>query len=328
MKRRLLLILLCIALLPAAGCNSAQKFESVRYDLFDTEIKLIAYCKDQKTMDAMADVAFSRLEELHRLFDIYHAYEGLTNIYAVNRADGAEVGLNEDLLKLLTFGKEAYAATNGRVNIAMGAVLSLWHDARDTGVLPDDAALRKASQHCDISKLKLDAKNMRVTMTDPDMRLDVGAVAKGWAAGEAAKALNEAGYSDFILSAGGNIVASGTKNGEAWEVGVQDPDEPEGLCATVTVKDLSVVTSGGYQRFIEIGGKRYHHIIDPDTLYPGDYVLSATVICPDSAMADALSTACFLLPPEEAIQLAKINNARLILVDKTGKVIDTDKDAL
>ena len=322
--KRILCALVCALLLPLAGCGKAEKYESVRYDLFDTEIRLTAYCGGQKTMDEMAALAFGTLEELHRLFDIYNHYDGVTNLYDVNRSGGAATEVDGALMELLRFGRDAYDLTGGRVNIALGAVLSLWHDARDTGALPEDAALRTAAQHCDLADMELDEAAGTVTLRDPALRLDVGAVAKGWAAGKAADALRAAGYTDFILSAGGNVVAAGTKNGKPWQVGVQDPESPDALCASVEASDLAVVTSGGYQRYVEIGGARYHHIIDPDTLYPGDYVRSATVLCADSGLADALSTACFLLPPEEALALAKENGACLILVDKTGALIDSD----
>lgn len=331
--KRLLCLCLCLCLcsclwfLPLSGCKNTEKFESSRYDLFDTEIRLIACCGDQATMDAMADIAFGRLEELHQLFDIYHHYDGIINLYDINCSGGQTVtAVDADLMTLLAFGKEVYTITSGRVNIAMGTVLALWHDARDTGVLPEDAALRKAAQHCDIANLVLDTKADSVMLLDPGLRLDVGAIAKGWAAGQAAQALRDAGYADFVLSAGGNVVTAGSNGGKPWKVGIEDPDEPDALCDVVEVSDLCVVTSGGYQRYVEIDGKRYHHIIDPDTLYPGDYVRSASVICADSALADALSTACFLLTPEEGMQMAKENNARLILVDKTGKLLDSAND--
>lgn len=320
---RLLSLLLCVFLLPVSGCTQTKKYERFRYDLFDTEIQLIAYCNDEPTMDTMAGIAFSRLEELHKLFDIYNHYEGVTNLYDINRSGGQTVAVDDDLMTLLTYAKEAYTLTSGRVNIAMGTVLELWKSARDTGILPEDTALRSAAHHCDISDLLLDKQKGTVTLSDPDMRIDVGSVAKGWAAGAAAQALKDAGYADFVLSAGGNVVAAGSNNGKPWKVGIQDPQNPEALCNLEEVSDLCVVTSGGYQRYVEISGKRYHHIIDPDTLYPGNYVLSATVLCGDSALADVLSTACFLLPPEKAMELAEDNNARLILVDKAGKVIDS-----
>ena len=321
--KRVFCAALCALLLCLPGCGGREKYESVRYDLFDTEIRLIAYCGSEAEMERMADLAFGRLEELHRLFDVYHHYDGLVNLYDVNASGGQPVAVSADLMDLLSYGRAAYDGTGGRVNIALGSVLVLWHDARDTGVLPEQAALRKAALHCDITDLALDSRAGTVTLLDPALRLDVGAVAKGWATEQAAAALRAAGYPDFILSAGGNVVAAGTKNGAPWQVGVQDPDDPDALCATVEASDLSVVTSGGYQRYTDIGGVRYHHIIDPDTLYPGAYVRSATVICADSALADALSTACFLLPPEEALALAKENDARLILVDEAGVLIDS-----
>ena len=159
------------------------------------------------------------------------------------------------------------------------------------------------------------------------MRLDVGAVAKGYAAQLVADELTAQGYTSFVISAGGNVVTRGSaQDGHSWQVGIQSPDDAAQLLATVESRNSAVVTSGGYQRYVEIDGVRYHHIIDPATLMPANYVKSATVLHADSGIADALSTACFLMHPEEAMVLVKDCGGRVIVETLDGTILDSEKD--
>jgi thiamine biosynthesis lipoprotein len=149
------------------------------------------------------------------------------------------------------------------------------------------------------------------------MRLDVGAIAKGWAAEEVA----EVAPKGLLISVGGNVCATGPKDadGTPWVVGIQDPDGGDYL-HTIYVSSGSVVTSGDYQRAYAVDGKVYHHIIDPITLYPSSHWRSVTVVCEHSALADALSTALFLLPLEAGKALLEKTGAEAMWVDANGKI--------
>lgn len=321
--KRLLTLLLCTAMLLGlcAGCGGKTKrYTAVDY-AFDTEISLIAYSKNQVEFDGLKDTLFGEMHRLHRLFDIYT--ESSDGLYAANAGAGQAVAVAPEVTELLQFGKQAYELTEGRVNIAMGSVLRLWKTARDTGVLPVNEELQNAMQHCRIEDLMLEGNT--VTLLDPQMSVDVGAIAKGWAAQKAAEKADSAGYTDYVLSAGGNIVARGTAGDRAWMVGIRDPDPTSstGVITTVEASDMALVTSGGYERNLTVNGKTYCHIIDPETGYPADYVLSATAICPDSGLADAFSTALFLMDPENALAFAEKQGIRVILVDAENRVIDS-----
>ena len=204
----------------------------------------------------------------------------------------------------------------------MGSVLELWHEARSDGIddpehaeLPDMTALEEAARHCDFDAVIIDEENSTVYLSDPQMRLDVGAVAKGWAAQRAA----EHAPDGLLISVGGNVCATGAKdeNGTPWVVGVNDPDGGDYL-HTIYVTEGSVVTSGDYQRYFVVDGKIYHHIIDPETLVPSTYWRSVTIVCADSGLADALSTALFLLPLEEGQALLDKTGAEAMWVDADG----------
>ena len=207
----------------------------------------------------------------------------------------------------------------------MGSVLYLWHEAREDGLndfagayLPDADALTEAAQHTGWDNVVIDDEANTVTLTDPALRLDVGAIAKGWSVQRAAETAPEG----LLISVGGNVCATGPKDasGTPWVVGVQDPDGGENYLHTLYLTRGSMVTSGDYQRAYMVDGELYHHIIDPDTLYPGKLWRAVTVVCPDSGLADALSTALFLLPVEEGQKLLTQCESYAMWVDADGEI--------
>ena len=301
--RRCAALLLVLALCAGfAGCGGTEKHEKTWYTWFDTVTTVIGY-SSEKDFSAACAVVEDVLERYHRAADIYHEYGGTVNACTVNRLAGqGPVQAAPELLELLAFGREMYALTDGNCNIAMGAVLSIWHDCREAALsggaarVPGLEELQEAMSHCRIEDLILDEKAGTAELADPLMRLDLGAVAKGYAAEKAAQALEEAGYTGYALNLGGNVRTVGTKpGGDPWVAGVQEPTE-DGDSAyrlRVSLSDAALVTSGSYQRFFEVDGVRYHHIISPDTLFPINDYLSVTILCPNSGLADALSTAVF-----------------------------------
>src|SRR5699024_9808340 len=160
----------------------------------------------------------------------------------------------------------------------------------DQAALPEEQALLDASQHCDMDNVILDEAAGTVFLADPQMRLDVGAVAKGWSVEQVCISAP----AGLLVSVGGYVCATGPMPGGAdWVVGIQSPDGDEAYLHTLNIASGSVVTSGDYQRYYLVDGVRYHHIIDPDTRMPARYWRAVTIICPDSGLADCLSTALF-----------------------------------
>lgn len=293
-----------------------QRYSTMFLDTFDTVITLIGYADSEQAFSQHAATAHEMYLYLHKLFDNYNSYEdeGIVSVYTVNeRAAQEPVAVDPILFSLLTFCKNQYAAAQGQTNVAMGSVLRLWHDYREAGLenpstaqLPPMDELTAASEHIDIEDLILDAKLQTVYFADPALKLDVGAVAKGYATEIVAQLLIAGSMPSFTISAGGNV-----RTGEppldgrkAWGVGIQDPDGAvfgtADIVEALYLSNLSVVTSGDYQRFYEVDGTRYHHLIDPDTLMPGDFYRSVTIVTQDSGYADLLSTAAFLMPYEES----------------------------
>lgn len=285
-----------------------KQYQATFLELFDTVTTIIGYAKTEEEFGEITDKIYSRLERYHRLFDIYQNYEE-NNIKTINDQAGiAPVKVEQEIIELLLECKEYYQVTNGKVNVAMGSVLQLWHEAREAGIeeplyasLPDKAALEDAALHCNIEDIVIDEKNSTVYLKDPKMRLDVGAVAKGWATERVCRQAPEG----ILVSVGGNVKATGPKPEEIpWVVGLQSPwGEHSEYVHTLYVNRESVVTSGDYQRYYTVDDEIYHHLIDPETLYPGKQWKAVSVVCEDSGLADALSTALFLLSKEEGQEL-------------------------
>ena len=312
---------LLLAGLLFTGCSITEvpvekkQYQATFLTLFDTVTTIIGYAETEEEFDQLTDSVYKELEKYHQLFDIYQEYEE-NNIKTINDQAGiAPVKVDKEIIDLLLDCKKYYDLTEGKVNVAMGSVLQLWHNAREKGIndplnasLPSEEELKTAMSHCKMEDVIIDEEASTVYLKDAKMSLDVGAVAKGWATEKVCQRLPEG----MLISVGGNVRATGPKpiNNGPWVVGVQAPwgDNSE-YVHTLYVQKESVVTSGDYQRYYTVDGKVYHHLIDPETLYPGTRWKSVSIVCEDSGLADALSTALFLLSKEEGEKLLKQCNA-------------------
>ena len=326
--KRLLALLLVLALL-LCGCTGAEpetkQYSATFLTVFDTFTTIVGRDSSEAAFTEKAQAVHDELLVYHQLFDIYNVYEGLNNLKTINDHPGEAIAVDRAVIDLLLDCKRYYELTEGRLNAAMGSVLYLWHEAREDGLndianayLPDGDALAEAARHTSWENVIIDEENSTVTITDPKLRLDVGAIAKGWSVQRAAENAPEG----LLISVGGNVCATGPKDesGTAWVVGVQDPDGGENYLHTLYLTKGSMVTSGDYQRAYLVDGKIYHHIIDPDTLYPGTLWRAVTVVCPDSGLADALSTALFLLPMEQGQKLLDACESTAMWVDAEGNL--------
>lgn len=318
MKRRLAALALAMLLcLPLTACQKQQKLYSATwFDLFDTVAVVQGYAASQQDWDRQAAVLYDDLAHYNQLFDIYNHYDDVVNLYDVNaQAAAAPVQVGDELYAFLGWCKDtAYPATGGATNIAAGAVLRLWHDAResDSPAPPAADAIAEALQHINIENLILDDAAQTVCFADPDMTLDVGAVGKGYAVEQAARAAQARGFTSALLNVGGNLRAIGTKpGGKPWTAGVENPwgDDPAYIQAVELADGDSLVISGDYQRYFEYEGVRYAHLIDLTTGYPARYVSSVAVLARAEAggLADALSTGLFCLPEQTGRTLADRN---------------------
>lgn len=332
------------------------------YGTFDTIITVITYTEEEKQFDEYVGMIREEYQRLHRLYDNYNKYDGVNNVMTLNEeAAKGPVKVDKDLLDIVVFSQKHFQEALGKTNIGMGSVLRLWHDARDaageymsglpngesewtdpdsnvtfTAKLPEMAALQEANKYTNVFDIVADENNSTIFYKNDKVKMDVGAVAKGYATEVVAQKLEKAGLKSALISAGGNVRSIGIPQDgrDAWGVGVQNPrrdtNDPNSSITSEVLyigADTSVVTSGDYQRFYTVDGKKYHHLIDPVTLMPGTMHSSVTVVVKDSGMADYLSTAFFLANAEETKQLLdnfKALDVGVIWIDDAGNVTSTD----
>ncbi len=324
-----LCLLLCLILAGSVGCTLPDDVEQKQYtatfiSLFDTVTTVVGKAESEEAFNEKVQLVRTELDKYHKLFDIYNEYDGINNLKTVNdKAALSPVKVDAAIIELLSDCKEYYKATGGVFNPAMGSVLSLWHDAREDGLndpanarLPDTEDLNNAALHINPDDIIIDTEASTVFFADPELKIDVGGIAKGRAVQKTAEAVPDG----LLISVGGNVCATGPKapDGTPWAVGIQNPDMSNNYLHILNIKSGSVVTSGSYQRAYYVDGKLYHHIIDPSTLRPGELWISVSVVSPDSELADVLSTSLFLLDMENGLKLLEKYDAHAMWVDKDG----------
>lgn len=313
----LLISLVVVSLCSCAKQNEQQaealnKYSQNFLHYFDTVSTIVGFDKDEEAFKKNCEFIEAELKTYNELYDIYKDYEGINNIRTINKNAGkAPVKVDKKIIDLLDYCMELYNLTKGKTNVAMGSVLSIWHEYREkysdyhpNAELPSMEELKAAAMHMDINDVVIDRENSTVFLKDRDMSLDVGAVAKGYATEQIAKALEAKGVVHYTLNIGGNIRTLGPKGDEnrsPWITAVAMSDTTGNGENTVRVNlsGEAFVTSGSYQRYYTVDGKDYHHIIDPETLMPKFDFISISICCKDSGLADALSTAAFNMSFEE-----------------------------
>ncbi len=340
------IILILSLMILVTSCNTTEKISYEKYsgsffDTFDTVTQVVGYTETEAEFQMYYDQIQKRFQELHKLYDIYNSYEGINNIKTINDNAGIKpVKVDKEIIDLLLFCKEWYDVGLGKTNIAMGALLDIWHEYREQGLedpmnaaLPSEEELQEAAKHMNMDDIIIDTENSTVFLADKDMRINAGAVAKGYATEIVAQEAKAAGFSSLIISAGGNVRAmdkplDGVR--ERWGVGIQNPDmfvvvQEENMVDTVFLTNASVVTSGDYQRYYVVNGEVVHHLIDPATLRPANYYRAATVITENSGLADFLSTVVFTLPYEESRKFVEnLNGVEALWIMPDGEIRATE----
>ncbi len=333
MKRILsvfMVLFISVQALSLFSCSKKEKYTKTSFEYFDTVTTIIGYEDAEDEFKKNCDRIFATLSEYHKLYDIYNSYDGINNLYTVNHTNG-EIKVDEKVIDLLAYAKDVYKTSNGKFNVAMGSVLSIWHDYRErannspeNAELPPIDLLTSAKEHTSIDSLIIDKEKMTVIRADTEMLIDVGGLAKGYAVEMTAKMLEGEGIDGYLLNVGGNVRAIGAKgDGKPWSVGVENPDtaSDEAYIAYLSLMDESLVTSGSYQRYYEYNGKKYHHIIDTETLMPSEYYLSVSIRTKDSGLADALSTSLFTMPLDEGKALVdSLDGVEAMWVMPDGKI--------
>lgn len=294
------------------GCDAAPAYNSALGFYLDTVITISGYA-DKEILEEAAALC----GEYERVFS--RTVEG-SDVWRINHAEGSPVRVCDDTAELLAMALDICEKSGGALDITIAPASELWDFKSGEPQIPDMDRLARAAELVNYTRLKLEGG---VVTLPAGMAIDLGAVAKGYIADRAAEYLRGRGVESAILNLGGNVVALGGKpDGSKWSIGIQNPEKENGRAGySVLVADESVVTSGIYQRGFDRDGVRYHHILDSETGRPVQNGLaSVTVIADSSALADAMSTACFALGRERGLGFAREMGVQAVFIDTDGRV--------
>lgn len=300
MKKILLILLLLLT-----GCGKQEYSKNLFY--MDTVINIKLYNVNEKK----ANEAFDYLDSL------YQKYENLTDFYDSNSElsklnNDINYEISSELLDLIKIGYEWDIKTNGLLNVNIGNLTKIWHDFRENPVsLPNLDDVKIESLKIENDKILNDKVN-----------IDLGAIVKGYVTEKAGNYLESIGIDYYLINAGGNVKA-GKSNKGYYNIGIASPISNQTF-EIVKDENISVVTSGGYERFYEYNGVMYHHIIDPNTLYPANNMKSVTVIGEDSGLCDILSTTLFLMDIDEGKEFIKDYDVKVIWFTNDNQIIKSD----
>lgn len=289
------------------GCNN-QEYYSKNLFYMDTVINIKIYSNNKRKVEQ----AFQEIENL------YQKYEQITNFYDENSElsklnQDINTNISDELWQLIKIGADWYDKSNGLLNINIGNLTKLWHDFRENPQeLPDVSDIK-------INNLNIDNNKI----TNENVSIDLGSITKGYVTELAGNYLENNGLEYYIINAGGNVKVGKSHKGY-YNIGIASPINQNETFEIIKGENISVVTSGGYERFIEYDGNLYHHIIDPNTKYPANFVKSVTVIGKDSKTCDALSTTLFLMDVEAGKEFIKDYDVDVIWFTNDNEIIKSD----
>lgn len=339
MKRFLRLILGSAVILCCSGCGRRQETDIIPRQSVDTAmgtvIQQTVYCTEEKTSESFFADAMELLDNLEK--ELLSWRLDTSEIYRANASGGKEEGvlLSEELADILKQCMELYEKSEGAFDIAIGPTARLWNiDQWAAGLqegeyrLPDPEELKAALELCGGDKIRLEeGEQPRLFMPD-GMQLDLGAVGKGLALAELGRLLEEQPeITGAVISLGGSVLTYGSKpDGSSWKVGIVNPADTSSHIGILSLEgQWCVSTSGDYERYVEVDGVRYHHILDPGTGYPAQSgVRGVTVLSKNGLLSDGLSTACFILGVEKGMALAKEYGAEALFVLENGEIRMTE----
>lgn len=255
-----------------------------------------------------------------------------SDIEKISSARGQAVKVDPTTVEVVQAGLRFGEISGGLFDITVGELSELWNFSGDSPSVPDGAAIAEAVKHVGYNKAEILPDTLSIRLADPQTKLDLGGIAKGYIADRAADYMRESGVESAILNFGGNIFCIGEKDkGVSFKIGIEKPFSAEGgyekeILGTVNVSDMAVVTSGTYERKFYENGKLYYHILDPATGYPRETDLDGvTIVGPNSIDSDGLSTTCLMVGLEKGKELIdSLPGFEAVFVTKDGRVITTD----
>ena len=309
-----------LLILILTGCGQVPSVKETRI-LMDTFCEISCYEDSKDKSIAAIDAAFKEMERIEKVFSKFNKNSEVSNI---NRLAGLEkVAASEEVFKLTEKSVYYSRISDGAFDITVAPLMEIWGFVRRHKSIPDKETIENALEGVGYKNIELDPKKLSVKFLNKKTKIDFGGIAKGYAVDRAKDVLVSRGIKNGLVNLGGNIFALGSAPGnKAWKIGVEDPRNKGKLLRSFELTNRAISTSGNYERFFEIGGKRYSHIINPLTGEPCQGIISVTVAADSAEQADGLSTAIFVMGEEKGLNLAKsIKGIKVLILKEDGKII-------
>nr|WP_250419142.1 FAD:protein FMN transferase [Pontibacter sp. KCTC 32443] len=328
MHRVSLLFIVCLLLMQgntfAQGAPSSAKAHKKVLLLMGTRFELVAVAESEQLANKAIDAG---INEIKRIEALISEWQPTSQTSAINRAAGSmPVSVDPELYDLIFRSIKISKLTGGAFDISFAAAYNIWKFDGSMTKMPSPEEVAASVKHIGYEHIILDPKNHSVFLEDPEMRIGFGAIGKGYAANRARDVMRKMGIKAGIVNAAGDMITWGKQpDGQPWYVGIADPAEKDKVFSWLTASETAIVTSGDYEKYAEIDGKRYGHIIDPRTGYPATGLKSVTIICPDAELADALATATFVLGPEEGMYLInQLKGVECLMITDKNEMLTSD----
>jgi thiamine biosynthesis lipoprotein len=322
-----LLLLIGLGSFPETAQPALLRFEYTQNHM-GTQFRIVLYAPDEATAKKASDAAFARIAELDAIMSDYKQESELMRL--CKKAGGEPVPVSDDLLEVIAKSLEISRLTDGAFDITVGPVVRLWRRARRTAKMPDANDLAEARKLVDFKQVQIDSKNKTVRLTAKGILLDLGGIAKGYAAQAALEVLRRQGIRHALVAAAGDIaVSDAPPDAKGWKIGIAPLENPTAKPSRyLSLTNAAVSTSGDTEQYVVIDGKRYSHIVDPKTGLGLTERMSCTVIAKDGSTADGMATALCVLGPKQGLPvIEKIAHAAALYVsaDEKGQAVHVSK---
>jgi thiamine biosynthesis lipoprotein len=315
-------LLLAGTILPAGSAEGGLERVEYRQVLMGVPVRILVYARDRELANAAVHAAFDRIRQLNLIFSDYDEDSEISRLTRQS-APREPIPVSADLATVFAASLEVSRRSEGAFDVTIGPLVGLWRTSRRSKRLPTTDELAAAKKRVGYESVHLDAKRRTVRLDKPGMRLDFGGIVKGYAADEARAVLRSHGFKQTLVALSGDISAGDPPPGEpGWKIGVAGLEAPgEEPKDFIWLKNRAVSTAGDAFQFVEIGGKRYSHLVDPQTGLGIQRRVSVTVIAPTGLLSDGLDSAAAILGREKGIKLLETTpgvSARFIELTKDG----------
>lgn len=320
MSKAIALVFLFFSLTSLAQSSTTKKVLL----LMGSRFEVVAVHENEHNRTLAINAAITEIQRIESLISSWNENSETSKINV--NAGIKPVTVSEELFNLIERTIKISDLTKGAFDISFSSLDPIWIFDGRTMQIPDSTTIKRSVEKINYKNILLNRNALTVFLKEKGMKIGFGAIGKGYAANMAKKVMLDHGIQHGMVNAGGDLIAWGKQeNGKPWQIGIADPEKEKEYIAWLEIQDMSVVTSGSYEKYVIIEGTTYGHIIDPKTGWPVKNIRSVTLVSPDAELSDALATSVFVLGIKEGIDLVnQLKNVECLIIDDQHKIWTSD----